>query len=138
MFRRPQDEEATLADASEPHFAIHHAEEVTEPIDPRIAPAEVATPEQLDESYARQFSDYVSHHHHPHSNGHAHEPKSKSDHEDEKKDAQTTSEEQAPSSDEVLYVCFSVPYLREPLPHGVFDIPCSNRLSSRRATLEIL
>ncbi|THH29519.1 hypothetical protein EUX98_g4679 [Antrodiella citrinella] len=58
------DEEATLADPAE-SFAIHHADEVTEPIDPRIQSTEKSTSTQLDEPYARQLSDYVHHHKEP-------------------------------------------------------------------------
>lgn len=79
MFR---DEEATLADPTDGHFVVHHLNEVTEPIDPRIQPTEKATAHQLDEPYTRQLSDYVHH-----------------------KDRQEPPEKPSPE-EEILYVCF--------------------------------
>lgn len=81
-----RDEEATLADPTElpGHFAVHHLNEVTEPIDPRIHLAEKATPKQLDEPFTQQFGDYVHHH--------------------KEKHTATSSDDEA--KEDVLYVCF--------------------------------
>ncbi|TCD71762.1 hypothetical protein EIP91_003105 [Steccherinum ochraceum] len=76
-----RDEEATLADPTEGHFAIHHLNEVTEPIDPRIQPSEKATPKELDEPLSRQLSDYV-HHRDPHKAEHGASPSGTEEKED--------------------------------------------------------
>ncbi|KAH8104030.1 MFS general substrate transporter [Cristinia sonorae] len=93
-----RDEEATLADASESQFAVHHLEEVTEPIDPRISPVDRPSQRQLDEPLVRQLSDYVHAHHNPH-----------------KEQTSTSTEKQPPSEDEVLYIEFEKGDPRDPI-----------------------
>lgn len=56
-------EEVTLADADTDHVRVVREDSVSERIDPRISPQEIANEEELDTPYLRQLSDYVHHHH---------------------------------------------------------------------------
>ena len=57
-------EEVTLADPIE-HVQIVRVDSISDVIDPRISPEEIATAKQLDETYLRQASDLITGHEHP-------------------------------------------------------------------------
>lgn len=63
---RSLSEEVTLADADTEHVRVVREGSVSERIDPRISPQEIADEEELDTPYLRQLSDYVHHNHHHH------------------------------------------------------------------------
>lgn len=112
-------EEVTLADPSD-HVRIVRSDSVSEAIDPRITPAEVATEKQLDESYLRQASDYLHRHEdlkHP-----------------EKADEHPPDKHEDEDEDGTLYVTILTPYV--PGAKLTSTRLCA-RLSSRKTIHEI-
>ncbi|KZS99663.1 MFS general substrate transporter [Laetiporus sulphureus 93-53] len=67
---RSRDEEATLAEENVNHVVLRSLEDVAEPVDPHLAPADRPDNEVLDESYVQQLEDYIHHRdHHLHKEG---------------------------------------------------------------------
>ncbi|GJE93234.1 MFS general substrate transporter [Phanerochaete sordida] len=61
MLSRCPTGDATLAESDGEHVRVVRSDSVSERIDPRITPAALASPAELDEPYLRQLSDYVHH-----------------------------------------------------------------------------